>query len=77
MGAAQGIRRGYQGVGTVKSTENEPKIPALTEQQEQDLRRARDMRTITGDPRVRVQVPTGIASEERPAPPSAKRYQIG
>ena len=77
MDTAQGIRRGYQGVGTVKSTENVPKIPALTEQQEQDLRRARDMRTITGDPRVRVQVPTGIPSEERPAPPSGKRYQIG
>jgi hypothetical protein len=59
------------------NTPNQPTIPALTPQESEDLRRARELRRIIGDPRVRVEVPTGSDANERPVIPTSRRYQIG
>jgi hypothetical protein len=61
----------------VSNRPNEPTIPALTPQENDDLCRARELRRIIGDPRVCVEVPTGTGSDERPIIPASRRYQIG
>jgi hypothetical protein len=58
------------------SKPNQPQSPTAPQENE-DLRRARELRRVIGDPRVRVEVPTGPGPEERPMVPASRRYQIG
>jgi len=56
---------------------SEPAGEPLSALEINDLRRARALRRVLGDPRVRVQVPTEPEVDKPPAAPASKRYQSG